>query len=87
MRNSLLKKINKKNSLSASENIASQNAPIVVGGYAIYVLYSFLVAIGLLMIVGEIIKLGCRCSCRCYTDWRTMAAAQGYGNNAITLAR
>lgn len=83
-----IKKINRKSFLAPFENVASPNAAIAVGGgYLIYILYTAIIAAGLLLIAGTIEKLGCRCSCQCYTDWNNMAAVQGYFNNAVTMAR
>jgi len=82
---SAIRKINKKGLLNPNENIASPNT--AVGGYLISLNNIASLFAGLLFLIGTVDKLGCSCSCRCFTNWKTMAAAQGYGNNAITYAR
>ena len=66
-----INKLNKKSVFSSSENIASQNASIAVGG-GIYIGYALLLALGLLLIAGTVRKGGCSCSCRCATNRNTM---------------
>lgn len=88
--NKPMKKLNEKSIYDLSDNIAVQNASIAIGGGVVItwnVVLGILGFLGLVAIVGTIDKLGCRCSCRCSSNWNAMAAAQGYGNNAITLAR
>lgn len=90
MNNKPMKRLNKKAVYDSSENMAVQNGTIALAGGVVItwkLLVGILAAIGLATIAGTIKKLGCSCSCRCASNWNTMAAAQGYGNNAVTMAR
>lgn len=79
-----IKKLNK-GIFGKSKNMAVQNMAPAIGAAAGSGPIGWIIggAIGLALITKVIVKGGCRCRCQCDQH---MAAAQGYGNNAITLA-
>lgn len=80
-----IKKLNK-GIFGKSKNMAVQNMTGAAGAAAGTGPIGWIIggaAIGLALITKVIVKGGCRCRCQCDQH---MAAAQGYGNNAITLA-
>ncbi|MDR0739102.1 MAG: hypothetical protein LBF33_03020 [Oscillospiraceae bacterium] len=82
-----IEKINKKGIFEKSNNMGVQNsavgAAVAAGVSAGPIGWVFLGFAGAALITRTVVKGGCRCNCMCDQH---MAAAQGYGNNVITLA-